>query len=41
MPHVLSVDMKDYFGTIDPDIAYRDPRKSILQKERKRVKMEE
>lgn len=24
MPYVLSVDMKDYFGTIDPDIAYRE-----------------
>jgi group II intron reverse transcriptase/maturase len=24
MPFVLSVDMKDYFGTIDPDIAYRE-----------------
>lgn len=23
-PYVLSVDMKDYFGTIDPDIAYRE-----------------
>lgn len=22
MPYVLAVDMKDYFGTIDPDIAY-------------------
>lgn len=24
MPYVLSVDMKDFFGTIDPDIAYRE-----------------
>jgi len=24
MPYVLSVDLKDYFGTIDPDIAYRE-----------------
>lgn len=24
MPYVLSVDMKNYFGTIDPDIAYRE-----------------
>lgn len=24
MPYVLSVDMKDYFRTIDPDIAYRE-----------------
>ena len=24
MPYVLSVDMKDYFGTIDPDITYRE-----------------
>ncbi len=24
MPYVLSVDMKDYFGTIDPNIAYRE-----------------
>ena len=24
MPYVLAVDMKDYFGTIDPDIAYRE-----------------
>ena len=24
MPYVLSVDMKDYFGTIDPDIVYRE-----------------
>ena len=24
MPYVLSVDMKDSFGTIDPDIAYRE-----------------
>lgn len=24
MPYVLSVDMKDYFGSIDPDIAYRE-----------------
>ena len=24
MPFVLSVDLKDYFGTIDPDIAYRE-----------------
>ena len=23
-PYVLSVDLKDYFGTIDPDIAYRE-----------------
>ena len=26
MPFVLSVDLKDYFGTIDPDIAYRELR---------------
>jgi len=26
MPYVLSVDIKDYFGTIDPDIAYRELR---------------
>lgn len=24
MPYVLSVDLKDYFGTIDPDVAYRE-----------------
>ena len=24
MPYVLSVDLKNYFGTIDPDIAYRE-----------------
>jgi len=24
MPYVLSVDLKDYFGTIDPDITYRE-----------------
>jgi len=24
MPYVLSVDLKDYFGTIDPNIAYRE-----------------
>jgi len=24
MPYVLSVDLRDYFGTIDPDIAYRE-----------------
>lgn len=24
MPYVLSVDMKDYFGTIDADITYRE-----------------
>lgn len=24
MPYVLSVDMQDYFGTIDPDITYRE-----------------
>jgi len=24
MPYVLSLDLKDYFGTIDPDIAYRE-----------------
>lgn len=24
MPYVLSVDMKDYFGTIDPNITYRE-----------------
>jgi len=24
MPFVLAVDMQDYFGTIDPDIAYRE-----------------
>ena len=23
-PYVLSIDMKDYFGTIDPDITYRE-----------------
>ena len=25
-PYVLSIDMKDYFGTIDPDITYRELR---------------
>jgi group II intron reverse transcriptase/maturase len=24
MPYVLSVDLKNYFGTIDPDVAYRE-----------------
>jgi retron-type reverse transcriptase len=24
MPYVLSIDLKDYFGTIDPDITYRE-----------------
>ena len=24
MPYILSIDMKDYFGTIDPDITYRE-----------------
>ena len=24
MPYVLSIDMQDYFGTIDPDITYRE-----------------
>ena len=24
MPYALSVDLKDYFGTIDPDVAYRE-----------------
>ena len=24
MPYVLSLDLKDYFGTIDPDVAYRE-----------------
>jgi group II intron reverse transcriptase/maturase len=24
MPYVLSIDLKNYFGTIDPDIAYRE-----------------
>lgn len=24
MPYVLSIDLKDYFGTIDPEIAYRE-----------------
>lgn len=24
MPYVLSIDLQDYFGTIDPNIAYRE-----------------
>jgi hypothetical protein len=24
MPYVLSIDLADYFGTIDPDITYRE-----------------